>query len=376
MKKVACLMSGGVDSSVACAILKEQGFDVIGFTLKLWNDGSKCCDTKDIYDARRIADRLNIPHYLINMEKEFKENVIDYFVSEYTNGRTPNPCVVCNQKIKLGKFIEKMCNSVLSEKQNGIEFIATGHYAQVCHIDNRYILKKSKALLKDQSYFLAQLSQDSLAKVIFPLAGLKKTEVKQKAIELNLNLENKKESQEICFIPDNDHISFIGKYKQIEPGEITDKTGKVLGCHPGIPKYTIGQRKGIKLSAKNPLYVIEIDADKNRIIVGENNDLYIESMLVDNLNWISVENPVLPMSVSVKIRYNQIPVEAELLAVAKGMGHPAKSQIPSRRWAADILVKFNSPQRAVTPGQLAVFYKEDVVIGSGWIRISNPRTQR
>ncbi|MDD2890686.1 MAG: tRNA 2-thiouridine(34) synthase MnmA [bacterium] len=353
MKKVACLMSGGVDSSVACAILKEQGFDVIGFTLKLWNDGSKCCDTKDIYDARRIADRLNIPHYLINMEKEFKENVIDYFVSEYTNGRTPNPCVVCNQKIKLGKFIERMCNSTLPDGQTGIDFIATGHYAQVCHTNNRYILKKSKALLKDQSYFLAQLSQTSLAKVIFPLAGLKKTEVKQKAIELGLNLENKKESQEICFIPDNDHISFIGKYKQIVPGEITDKTGKVLGCHPGIPKYTIGQRKGIKLSAKNPLYVIEIDADKNRIIVGENNDLYIEDMLVDNLNWISVEKPVLPMPVSVKIRYNQTPVEAKLLPVENPM---------------DILVKFNSPQRAVTPGQLAVFYEEDTVIGSGWIK--------
>lgn len=346
-KKVACLMSGGVDSSVACAILKEKRFDVIGFTLKLWTDGSRCCNIKDIYDAKAVARQLGIPHYVVDLEREFKKNVIDYFVAEYIGGKTPNPCVVCNRRIKFDEFFEKINNL-------GIEYVATGHYAKSCS-DGRYMLKRGVEHSKDQSYFLAYLSQDNLNRVIFPLAELKKTEVRKKALELKLKVADKKESQEICFIPDNNIINFINKFGEINGGEIVYKTGKVLGYHTGIAKYTIGQRRGIRLPGAKPFYVISIEGDKNRIIIGEEADLYSKEMLVTGLNWIAIDKLNFPMVADVKIRYNQVPSPAEILPVDRG----------------EVVVKFNIPQRAVTPGQFAVFYQEDTVIGSGWIKSSN-----
>lgn len=344
-QKIACLMSGGVDSSVACAILKDEGFDVTGFTLKLWSDGSRCCNAKDIKDAKRVALKLKVPHYVIDLRTEFKKRVIDYFTSEYVSGKTPNPCVICNEKIKFGVFLKEINNL-------GIKYAATGHYAKVSKNRGRYLLKKGKEDLKDQTYFLASLTQNGLSRIIFPLADFKKLEIRRKASKLGLSIADKKESQEICFIPDNDISKFIKKLKRVEKGEIVDCAGKVLGYHSGIINYTIGQRRGIRIPMANPLYVTKIDGNKNRIIVGDVDDLYSKEMVVTGLNWISVKSPGAPLKVSVKIRYNQVPSPAKILPLDKD----------------NVVIRFDVPHRAVTPGQLAVFYKGDTVVGSGWIK--------
>ncbi|MCK4353122.1 tRNA 2-thiouridine(34) synthase MnmA [candidate division WOR-3 bacterium] len=349
--RVVCAMSGGVDSSTAAAILKAKGYEVIGFTMKLFDNSSS---DEAIYNAKRVASQLGIPHYAIDLRDDFEKEVIDYFINEYSKGRTPNPCVICNQKIKFGLLLQK------AEKL-GVSFIATGHYAKVEYASKlkRYILRKGKDRDKDQSYFLAMLSQESLSKTLFPLGDYTKDEVRKMASEMQLKVAEKPESQEVCFIPDNDYIGFICKKTSLKEGNIIDKNGKVLGKHKGIARYTIGQRRGIgnptcptARRGGKPFYVIGINPDKNTITVGDEVDLYSSRLIVEHPNWLSIKNIAHEMKVHVKIRHKHNPAEAILIP---------KSE-------KTVLVKFKEPQRAITPGQLTVFYKNDAVIGGGWIK--------
>ena len=334
-------MSGGIDSSVTAAILKAQGYEVTGFTMKLWDDRYE--------DAKRVAIQLGIPHKVIDLREAFKREVVDYFVSEYSKGRTPNPCVVCNQKIKFGLLLQEAMSI-------GADFIATGHYAKVEYEPKlkRYTLKKGKDNEKDQSYFLAQLSQESLSKTLLPLGNYTKTEVRKMAVQMQLKVAKMPESQEICFIQDNDYESFIQKQTSVlKEGNIIDKNGEVLGSHKGIVGYTIGQRRGIPPEGgrSEPFYVTGIDLDRNIIKVGDESDLYSNYLIAERLNWISINGLDKEIEVESKVRYRQEGVKSKI--VPQG--------------ANKVLVKFNEPQRAITPGQLAVFYKGNTVIGSGWI---------
>jgi len=358
-KRVVVAMSGGVDSSVAAALLKEQGYEVIGMTMKMWPKSScgydkkrACCSLEGITDARVVAEKLNIPYYVINLEKEFKKEIIDYFCKQYMEGRTPNPCIICNEKAKFGHLLQ-------SAKKVGANLIATGHHARVEYDKKtkRYFLKKGKDKAKDQSYVLFSLTQKQLLHVVLPIGYITKKRVRAIAKKLGLrHVCRKLSSQEICFIPDDNYPKFLIKEMGLKPkkGPIVDTRGKVLGEHKGIPFYTIGQRHGLGIAHTEPLYVVKIDKENDRLIVGEKQETKQASLTVESVNWISIEKTRRPLKLKVKIRY----------------AHKAAGAIIKDVGGKKVLVEFNERQEAVTPGQAAVFYKGDVVVGGGWIKDS------
>jgi len=348
-------MSGGVDSSTAAWLLKEKGYEVIGATMCIGildqtrGGPARCCGLADIEDARRVALQLEIPFYVFHLREEFEREVIQYFCEEYMKGRTPNPCILCNEKIKFGFFLAK----ALELKA---DFIATGHYARLDYDEEigRYFLKKGVDRRKDQSYVLFSLTQGQFHQILFPLGDLRKEEVRKKALQLGLQVHDKPESQEVCFIQESSYHSFLSERlkESIEHGPILDKDGKVLGRHKGIPFYTIGQRRGLRLAKGKPLYVIGIDREKNALVVGEEKEVYSDTFRVDSVNWIIPHKIISPMNAQVRIRYN----------------HPGSEAILSPKREDEVEVRFKSPQKAITPGQAAVFYDGETVMGGGWIK--------
>jgi tRNA-uridine 2-sulfurtransferase len=354
LSRVVLGMSGGVDSSVAGYLLKQQGYDVIGVTMKVWPQDcisraeDKCCGPQAIADARGVAHALSIPHYVVDEADTFEKTVIDYFASEYQAGRTPNPCVMCNEKLKFGKLWQKA-------HALGAEFIATGHYAIIEHHPDGPILRKGRDPRKDQSYFLFSLTQAQLARALTPLGNTTKSNIRDIARQLNLRVAEKVDSQEICFVPGNDYKTFLRSHLgegELRRGCIYDKTGVYLGEHEGIEMYTIGQRKGLPGGSAKPRYVIDIDAASNSVIVGDAEDLATAEFEIDRANWFYDAQIGIPFEVNAKIRYS----------------HPGTPAVVEPVSGECAIVKLLEPQRAVTPGQAAVFYKDDRVIGGGWIR--------
>ena len=353
-ERVVLGMSGGVDSSAAAALLQEQGYAVIGITLKLWPQDcisraeDKCCGPQAVMDARSVASRLGIPFYLIDEAEDFQQQVIEYFAAEYRAGRTPNPCVMCNEKLKFGTLIQRA-------KKLGANKVATGHYARIEASEDgqRMLLKRGRDTHKDQSYFLFSLRQEQLRHTLMPLGDLKKSESRDIARESDLRTADKEESMEICFVPDKDYKAFLTKSNMVNEhqGEIVDLQGKVLGQHDGIEFYTIGQRKGLGISAPKPLYVIKLDPETNRVIVGDADDLIQESFTIERCNWIPYASPPEKFEATARIRYNH-------------PGTPA-TIIPESNGRARVIL--GEPQRAVTPGQACVLYDDDLVLGGGWI---------
>jgi tRNA-specific 2-thiouridylase len=356
MKKVMIAMSGGVDSSVAAAILKEQGYEVIGGTMHIFPDYEEatdredhCCSYSAVRDAKRVANKLGIPHFVFNLQDEFQEEVIDYFVDEYSFGRTPNPCVMCNKKIKFAALLQKA-------KELGCDYIASGHYAKIEKVEGRYLLKKGIDENKDQTYMLYVLNQEQLSRTLFPLSKFNKTEIRKKAKELGFSIHNKAESQEICFVPDDDYVRFLDKnYPEIsKEGPILDDEGNEVGRHNGISNYTIGQRRGLGIALGYPIYVTEIDAERNAVIVGKNDKVFSKGLIAEDINIIPFDNIDGRIEVSAQIRYNSEAVKAFI------------EQINDNT----IKVEFENDQRAVTPGQSVVFYLDDIVLGGGIIKKS------
>ncbi|HVU07898.1 MAG TPA: tRNA 2-thiouridine(34) synthase MnmA [Verrucomicrobiae bacterium] len=351
-QRVVCGMSGGVDSSATAALLLEQGYDVIGITLKLWPQDcvnraeDKCCGPQAVTDARSVCDKLDIPYYLIDEAADFQKHVIQYFADEYKAGRTPNPCVMCNQNLKFGRLIDRA-------DQLGADFIATGHFARIEKNGSRHLLKRGRDLRKDQSYFLFSLRQDQLARAIFPLGEKTKSDTREVARHCHLKTADKEESMEICFVPDNNYGRFLQQANLVQKhrGEIVDARGQILGHHDGIEFYTIGQRKGLGITTPKPVYVVELDAENNRVVVGDEAMLDRDEFVATNCNWIPFDKLAEPIQVTAKIRYN----------------HPGAPATISPFDGNRVKVKLHSPARAITPGQAAVFYQDDLVVGGGWI---------
>lgn len=356
MKKVMIAMSGGVDSSVAAALLKEEGYEVIGGTMHIFPDYEEatdredhCCSYSAVRDAKRVAQKLDIPHFVFNLQEEFQKKVIDYFVDEYSRGRTPNPCVMCNKEIKFEALHKKAI-------EIGCDYIASGHYAKIENENGRYILKKGLDENKDQSYMLYVLNQEQLSQTLFPLSEYTKDEIRAKAKELGFSVHNKAESQEICFVPDDDYVRFLDtNYPEIsKSGPILDTKGNQLGTHEGLAHYTIGQRRGLGISMGYPIYVTELDYQNNAVIVGKDEAVFSEGLIAEDINFIPFEDIDGRMEVEAQIRYNSYPVKAY---IEKNRGNELK-------------VEFEEPQRAITPGQSVVFYLDDLVLGGGIIKKS------
>ena len=353
---IAVAMSGGVDSSVTAALLKHEGYNVIGVTMHLWDNRDsdsiaskgRCCSTEDVYDARRIASILEIPHYVINLQEDFQDRIVNTFIHDYMTGKTPSPCINCNYFLKFQSLLQKITRL-------GAEKLATGHYASLDyheHLD-RWILKKGKDPAKDQSYFLFSLNQFHLSKALFPLGHYLKSHVRKIAHKLNLPVAAKADSQQLCFINNDNYRNFIEiHHSQIAPeGNYFFVDGTCLGPHKGIHHYTIGQRRKLGIAAGKPLYVVKIIPDENKIILGDEQHLYKKSLIAENMTWVSIAEPEDPFNAFAKIRYKH--EEAPALIV------PIGSQKTK--------VIFNEPQRAITPGQALVIYDNDIVLGGGWI---------
>ena len=370
-------MSGGVDSSAAAAILKEQGHELVGFTMQLWDQRrgintdengeplpSRCCSLDDVYDARRVAEELGFPFYVLNLERDFERDVVQPFVASYLNGETPIPCVACNSRLKFAS-LDRLAVSL------GCEKVATGHYARVEFntSTNRYKLLRGLNQQKDQSYFLWELTQSQLSRAMFPLGEMSKPEAREAARSHRLAVAEKKESQEICFVPDGDYAGFIDRYLESEgetnrlpgAGEIVDTTGRVIGQHNGIQRYTIGQRRGIGIADERPLYVISLDVEKNQVVVGADQSLLKSEFVAAGVNWVAFDDTVEPVRVEVRVRYRHTAARATITPLESNRAR----------------VVFDEPQRAITPGQATVFYRGDEVLGGGWIvkPISDLRSQ-
>ncbi len=355
-KKVVIGMSGGVDSSVAAWLLKEQGYDVIGVTMQIWQDEENevmeenggCCGLSAVEDARRVAGQLGIPYYVMNFKREFKERVMDYFVDEYLRGRTPNPCIACNRYVKWESLLRRSLAI-------GADYIATGHYARVERLPGgRYAVRTSVTAAKDQTYALYNLTQDQLAHTLMPVGEYTKEEIREMAEKLGLQVAHKKDSQEICFIPDHDYARFIEENAgEVPPeGNFVDREGHVLGRHRGIIHYTVGQRKGLNLSMGRPVFVTAICPETNEVVIGDAGDVFTDRLVCGNVNWMAMDG----------LRGGEARVKAKIRYSHKG----APCRIRERE---DGLVEcvFDEPQRAVTPGQAVVFYQGDYVAGGGTI---------
>ncbi len=355
-KKVMLGMSGGVDSSVAAAILLQQGYEVIGVTLQIWQDIDEetqkseggCCSLSAVDDARRVANKLGIPYYVLNFKDIFNKSVIDYFKEEYFKGRTPNPCIACNRHVKWQAMLDKAVSM-------GIDYIATGHYAKVLYDKetNRYVLKKSVTDRKDQTYALYNLTQEQLSRTLMPIGDYPKEEIRNMAKEIGLSVASKPDSQEICFISDNDYGKFLSENceKEIVPGKFVDTKGNVLGDHKGIVHYTVGQRKGLGIAFGKPMFVVALDAKKNIVVLGDDSEVFSTELTASDLNFISIEKPFDGLRIGAKIRYSakESPATIHVLDNDK------------------VKVIFDEPQRAITPGQAVVFYDGDIVVGGGTI---------
>jgi tRNA-specific 2-thiouridylase len=362
-KKVAVAMSGGVDSSVAAAILIERGFEVIGVTMRLFDLPQEycrderlrsCCGRKAVQDAHSVAISLSVPHYVADFRRSFENEIISDFCQEYSRGRTPNPCIRCNERIKFDLLHRKAVKL-------GAEYIATGHHARVEYDRKRgrYLLKKGKDKNKDQSYFLYTLTQDQLSRTLFPIGCLTKKAVRKKAEDLHLPVSRRPESQEICFIPDDDYVRFLkGRIPgAFLPGPILDTKGRLLGTHQGIIHYTIGQRKGMGIAASQPLYVLRIDSENNAVIAGPDEELKKKELIASDLNWISIKGLDGPIKAKARIRYKHREAAAWVSPLENGRAS----------------VRFSRKQRAITPGQAVVFYDGEIVVGGGTIECSRPR---
>ena len=359
-------MSGGVDSSTVAAMLRAEGYNLIGLTMQLWNQRrlagregmpeavqGRCCSLDDVYDARRVAEVIGIPYYVVNHERCFEDEVVRPFVSEYLSGRTPIPCSLCNNHLKFDQLL-------ITARQIGAERLATGHYARI-EFDSaggRWLLKRAADASRDQTYFLFGLTQEQLSRTLFPLGGLLKSEVREIARRHGLALADKPDSQEICFVPGGDYKKFLDAYLAEQgdslpdtSGELVSSSGEVLATHSGIHNFTVGQRKGLGVATGSPLYVIQINGERRQVMVGDGDQLYSRSLRARRVNWIAVEPPLSALRLGVKIRHRHEPAGATVEAVG----------------ADEAVVTFDQPQRAITPGQAAVFYDGDVVVGGGWI---------
>jgi tRNA-specific 2-thiouridylase len=366
-QNIAVAMSGGVDSSTVAAMLRADGHSVVGLTMQLWNQRrlagregmpesvqGRCCSLDDVYDARGVAQAIGIPYYVVNHEERFEREVVRPFVAEYLSGRTPIPCSLCNNHLKFDQLLTVA-------RQIGADTLATGHYARVEFDESseRWLLKRPTDLAKDQTYFLFGLTQEQLSRTIFPLGGMTKPEVRELARRLGLASAEKPDSQEICFVPGGDYKRFLDAYlaEQGEAlpdtsGDLVTSSGEVIGEHPGIHNFTVGQRKGLGVATGSPLYVIQINGEKGQVVVGKDEDLYTRTLRARRVNLISVADLKEPVRVAVKIRHRHEPAPAMLEKAGED----------------EVLVTFDQAQRAVTPGQASVFYQGDVVVGGGWIQ--------